>query len=114
MRINTRNQDGIMILGLNGMLRGGFESQSLTHQVKQLIADQPEPRVVVELSEVSLIDSSGVGELIASFTSVKKCGGQLKVCGAQERVAEVLRIVKLHVIVDMYDSQAEALASFAD
>ncbi len=113
LRITTRQQDDVTILDLSGSLMAGMPSQSLAQHVKQL-AGAETSRILVRLNEVTCIDSCGVGELISSFTSVKKRGGILKVCGANDRVGEVLRIVRLGAVMDMYDNEAEALGSFAE
>ncbi len=118
LRIDTRQTDNVTVLDLNGALMFGPESQLLAQHVKKLAAaqtptDGDAPQVLIRLNELTCIDSCGVGELIASFTTVKKCGGVLKVCEAGARVAEVLRIVRLQALVDLYETEAEALASFA-
>jgi anti-anti-sigma factor len=112
LRIEARSHDNVTILTLSGLLTSGIGCQSLAQHVKHL-ATAGLPRVLVQLNDVSLIDSAGVGELISSFTCVKKSGGVLKVCGANDRVGEVLRIVRLPAIIDVYAGEAEALASFA-
>ena len=112
LSIDTRQADDVTVLDLSGDLMFGPPSQSLAHYVKQLTAGNP-LRILVNLDEVTCIDSCGVGELIASFTSVKKSGGVLKVSGPSDRVSEVLRIVRLPAIVDVYDTEDEALASFS-
>ena len=113
LRIDTRQSDAVTILDLTGELVFGPGSQSLAQHIKQLVADNRTP-ILVRLDGVSFIDSCGVGELIAGFTSVRKNGGTLKISGAGERVSEVLKIVRLPLVIDVYDSEAEALASFGD
>ena len=112
MRIDSRKQNDVTILTPSGALMAGLQTQSLAQHVKQLIAGGGAQQVLIQLSDVSMIDSAGVGELISSFTSVKKSGGVLKLCGANDRVGEVLRIVRLPTIIEVYETEGEALASF--
>lgn len=113
LRIDTRDADGVAVLELSGDLVFGPTSHSLAQHIKQLVASN-QNRVLVNLDGVTFIDSCGVGELIAGFTSVRKSGGVLKVSGANDRVGEVLRIVRVPVIMDVFDTEEEALAAFAD
>ena len=112
LHIDALTRDNVTILKLSGRLTSGIGCQSLAQHIRQMVATGS-PRVLVQLNEVSLIDSAGVGELISSFTCVKKSGGLLKVSGANERVGEVLRMVRLPAIIDVFAGEAEALASFA-
>ena len=77
LHIDARMHDNVPILKLSGRLTSGIGCQSLAQHIRQMVATGS-PRVLVQLNEVSLIDSAGVGELISSFTSVKKSGGLLK------------------------------------
>lgn len=112
-RIDTRRADGVTVLDLSGDLTFGPTSHSLAQHIRELVADQ-QARILVNLADVKFIDSCGVGELISGFTSVKKSGGVLKVSGAGDRVSEVLRIVRLPLVIEVFDTEAEALASFAE
>jgi anti-sigma B factor antagonist len=112
LRIDTRDAQGITVVQLSGRLAAGTESQSLAEHVKQLVQQQ-KTRVLVNLEQLTWIDSCGVGELIASFTSVKKSGGTLKLAGPKDRVLEILQIVRMPQVVEIHETEHEALASFA-
>lgn len=113
LQIETRQAGDVTVLDLTGDLVFGPSSNSLAQHIKQLVAGN-QTRVLVTMDGVTFIDSCGVGELISGFTSVKKSGGVLKVSGPNERVSEVLRIVRLPLVINVYDTEAEALARFAD
>lgn len=113
LNIDTRQVENVTVLDLTGDLVFGPSSNSLAQHIRQLAAGD-ETRILVNLDGVTFIDSCGVGELIAGFTSVRKGGGVLKVSGANDRISEVLRIVRLPLVIDVYETEPEALASFAD
>jgi anti-sigma B factor antagonist len=112
LRIETRDANGIAVLDLHGGLGFGLASQSLAQQVKELVA-RGTKRIVVNLAGVAVIDSGGVGELIACYTTVKKLGGTLKLAGARDQVREVLQIVRLPAVVEVFETVELALTSFA-
>ena len=110
--VSVREKDGIVVLDVRGRLVFGHDGPTLVERVKQLVAAK-QLSVLINLAEVTFIDSSGVGELVASLSSVKKAGGTLKAFGAPPLVRDVLRIVRVTTIIDVYDTEPEALASFA-
>lgn len=113
LTINTRDVDNVKVLDLRGDLVFGPTTNALAQHIRQLVADN-QRRVLVNLNDVTFIDSCGVGELISGFTSVKKSGGVLRVCGAGEGVDKVLRIVRLPLLIEVFETEAEALANFGD
>jgi anti-sigma B factor antagonist len=112
LSIDEREKNGVTILDLNGRLVFGPDSQTLNQQVKRLVAQQ-KTRILVNLSGISFIDSCGVGELVASLSTVKKSDGVLKAAAPTSMVKEVLRIVRVTKIIDIYNTEEEALASFS-
>jgi anti-sigma B factor antagonist len=111
LSIDERENDGVTILELTGRLVFGADSQSLNQLVKRLVAER-KTRILVNLAGISFIDSCGVGELVASLSTVKKSDGVLKAAAPTAIVREVLRIVRVTKIIDIYNTEAEALASF--
>src|SRR5205085_10365320 len=93
LRIDVRTVGEVTVLDLSGHLIVGQESQSLSQRVKQLVAEQ-KSKVLLNLKEVTFIDSCGVGELVSSYTTLKKTGGALKLAAPQKMVFEVLRIAR--------------------
>ena len=69
-------------------------------------------KLLLNLSEVSYIDSSGIGEMVSGFTTVTNNGGQLKLLGLSKRVKDLLQITKLYTVFEVYDDEAEAVRSF--
>lgn len=111
LQIDKQETDGVTVLRLQGRLVLGDASLQLAERVKQLVSEQT-TKILVNLEEVTYIDSCGIGDLIASFTSVRKSGGTLKVCGPRGHVLQVLQLVKFPAVVEVYASEQEALASF--
>lgn len=111
LTIDLREKDGVTILDLNGRLVFGPEAQSLSQRVRQLVADG-KAQLLVNMSGVTFIDSCGVGELIAGFTTASKSNGTLKLTSPIPLVAEVLRIVRVPKIVEIFEAEEQALASF--
>jgi anti-sigma B factor antagonist len=109
--IEIRDVGGITVLDLSGSLVLGREPQSLSHRIKQLVADQ-RLSLLLNAQAVSVIDSSGVGDLVASFTLVKKAGGSLKVSGPSPFVRDVLRIARIPTMIEVFDTEEAALKSF--
>ncbi len=77
LRINTRDAGGVTVLELSGHIALGSEPGALGDCVKQLLTEKKR-RILLNVQKVTFIDSSGVGELVTSFTTVKKSGGSLK------------------------------------
>jgi anti-sigma B factor antagonist len=105
-------QGDVTVLTLSGMLRMGLEADQLKSRLQALMA-RNRTNILLNVDELSFIDSYGLGELVASLTTVKKSGGSLKLTKPTEFVREVLRTTRLTSLFASYDSEAEALASFS-
>jgi anti-sigma B factor antagonist len=70
-------------------------------------------KILLNLGEVSYIDSSGIGELVSGFTTVQNAGGQLKLVGLSKRVKDLLQITKLYTVFEAFDDETEAVRSFS-
>jgi anti-sigma B factor antagonist len=112
LRINARNVGDVTVLDLSGTLVAGLGLETLRSRIEQLIAAQ-RLKIVLNAKEVSVIDSSGVGDLVGSFSLVKKAGGTLKIANPTKIVREVLRIARLPTIIEIHDTEEAALSSFA-
>lgn len=113
LEIHPRDAHGILILDLSGRLTGGTGAASLSQRVKQLVAEN-QRILLLNLSGVAFIDSSGVGELVTAFSTAKKVGGMLKLACPTKMVHEVLRMTRILTIIETFSTEAEALASFPD
>ena len=109
--LKERQAGDVTILDLNGEVRIGDSSVALRDSMRKL-ADQGKKKVLLNLAGVKYIDSTGIGELIASYTTIKRQAGQLKLLNLTDRVQNLLVITKLLTVFDSYDNEAEALKSF--
>ena len=111
LELKERQAGDVTILDLNGEVRIGQGSISLRDSIRKL-ADEGKKKVLLNLAGVKYMDSSGVGELIANYTTIKRQGGQLKLLNLTDRIQNLLVITKLLTVFDAYDNEAEALKSF--
>ena len=109
--VKERQAGDVTILDLSGEVRIGEGSISLRDSIRKL-ADEGKNKVLLNLAGVKYIDSSGIGELIANYTTISRKGGQLKLLKLTDRVQNLLVITKLLTVFDSYDDEAEALKSF--
>jgi anti-sigma B factor antagonist len=109
--VNERQAGDVTILDLTGEVRLGDSSVALRDSVRKL-ADGGKNKVLLNLAGVKYIDSSGIGELIANYTTISRQGGQLKLLNLTDRIQNLLVITKLLTVFDSYDDEAEALKSF--
>jgi anti-sigma B factor antagonist len=111
LEAKSRESGGVTVVDVIGRLVFGPESRTLNQAVKQLVADG-KTQVLLNLQQVTFIDSCGVGEIVAAFSTVKKSGGHLKLCSPTKMVGEVLRLVRVPTLVESFDSETDALAAF--
>ncbi len=111
MKTTTRKVDKLVILDLKGKITIGTGDVMLREHINKVL-DQGERNIILNMGEVTYMDSSGVGELISSYTSVTKRGGKLKLLNLTGKIKNLLHITQLITIFEIYDSEAEAVASF--
>ena len=109
--LKERQAGDVTILDLTGEVRIGEGSISLRDSIRKL-ADAGKNKVLLNLAGVKYMDSSGVGELIANYTTLSRQGGQLKLLNLTDRIQNLLVITKLLTVFDSYENEAEALKSF--
>lgn len=112
LKINVRETGGVLILDLNGRITLGEEAASLRDTLREQI-DSGQKNILLNLAEVSYIDSSGLGQLVGSFATVTSRGGQLKLLNLQKRLHELMQVTKLITVFEVYTTEAAALRSFA-
>jgi anti-sigma B factor antagonist len=112
MHVEIRKTQDVVVVDLNGKLTAGLGDQILRDTVDALVADKWR-KIVLNLSDVSFMDSAGVGELVAGLRRARKDGASLKLLNANERVHSTLYIAKLLPIFEIYSSEKEALESFS-
>ncbi len=111
MTISTREVSHVTIVDINGRITLGDETELLRDTVRRLIAANKK-KIVLNLARVDFIDSSGVGELVSSFTAVRNSGGDLKLLGLTKKVHDVLNVTKLYTVFDIKDDEFTAVKSF--
>src|ERR1700723_4426989 len=111
MKASTRQVDGITIVDLSGRITLGEGSVVLRDTIKDLLG-KGQKRILLNLGVVSYIDSSGIGELVSAFTSVRNQGGELKLLNLTKKVHDLLQITKLYTVFDVRDDEASAIASY--
>jgi len=111
MEINRRENNNIVILDINGEI-DLYNAPDIKDTIKELI-DEEKRQIIINLEKVSYIDSSGIGVLISSLSNLKKVGGALKIINVYASVKKVFELTKLTSFFDIFDSEDEALGSFA-
>jgi anti-anti-sigma factor len=109
--LNERRIGVVTVLDLKGRVRISGGTLALHKSVRCLV-DEGKTQILLNLSQVTHIDSSGLGELIASRATVTNKGGELKLSHLTERMREVMTITKLLTVFDTYNNEEEAVASF--
>ncbi len=111
MNIAIREVSHVTIVDINGRISLGDETGKLRDTVRQLISADKK-KIVLNLAHVDYIDSSGVGELVSSFTAVRNQGGDLKLLNLTKKVQDVLYVTKLYTVFDIKDDEFNAVKSF--
>jgi anti-sigma B factor antagonist len=111
MKATVRQVEGVVVVDLSGRIKFGEGSSILRDTVKDLLS-KGQKNILLNLGDISYIDSSGIGELVAAFTSVRSQGGELKLLHLTKKVHDLLQITKLYTVFDVKDDEAEAIAAF--
>ncbi len=111
LKIASREVAHVMILDIHGRIVLGDEIGDLRDAVRNLLAEGKK-KIILNLAGVDYIDSSGVGELVGSFTTVRKAGGELKLLSLTQKVQDVLYVTKLYTVFDIKDDEFTAVRSF--
>jgi len=111
MKIKSREADGITILDISGEMYGGPDNMELVNTVTELAKDK-KLDLLVNLSKVKWISSTGLGILVSARSRFSKEGGVIKLCQPNERVLGILQVTRLNLIFDVYPNEDEALKSF--
>lgn len=111
LNIAERRSDSVVILDLEGKIRLGQGNLELHESLRRLV-ETGEKKILLNLANVSNIDSSGLGELIAGYATLQKNGGDLKLFNLTDRVSELMMITKLLTVFEVYDNEEQAIESF--
>ncbi len=111
VKLNSRQVGNVTVLDLAGRITLGEGSSTMRDALKDVLA-QGHNKILLNLGEVSYIDSSGIGELVSAFTTVTNQGGQLKLLGLNKRVKDLLQITKLYTVFEVFDEESTAMRSY--
>ncbi len=111
MHVEVREKSGVVIVDMKGKLTSGLGDQILRESIDELLAEGKK-KILLNLSDVSFVDSAGVGELVAGLRTAKRFGAALKLLNASERVQGTLYMARLLPIFELYGDEAEAVATF--
>ncbi len=111
MKIETRTAGDVHVLDCSGKITLGEGTMAIRNTVREVLKNGGK-KIVLNLSEVNYIDSSGIGELVSTFTTVTNAGGQLKLLNLTKKIQELLAITKLLTVFSVYQTEQEAISSF--
>lgn len=111
LKIVKRQNGNVVVLDMEGKIRIGEESVALRDTLREL-SKNGEKQILVNLANVSHVDSSGLGELVGGFVSIQKNDGELKLLNLTDRISELMMITKLLTVFDVYSNEEAAVNSF--
>ena len=112
VKLTTRQVGDVTVIDAAGRITLGEGASAFRDMIRDLAA-KGDRKLLLNLSEVSYIDSSGIGELVSGFTTVTNHGGSLKLVGLSKRVKDLLQITKLYTVFEVFDDEADAIRSFS-
>ena len=111
VKLTTRQVGDVTVVDVAGRITLGEGSSVLRDAMRDLVSKN-QKKILLNLGEVSYIDSSGIGELVSGFTTVTNGGGSLKLLNLNKRVKDLLQITKLYTVFDVHEDEASAIRSF--
>ncbi len=111
MKASTRQVEEVIVMDLSGRITLGEGSVVLKDNIRELLA-KGNKKILLNLGNVNYIDSSGIGELVSAFTTVRNQGGELKLLNLTKKVHDLLQITKLYTVFDVKDDEATAIKAF--
>jgi anti-sigma B factor antagonist len=111
MKATNRQVDGVAVVDMSGRITLGEGSVVLRDTIRDLIG-KGNKKILLNLGDVTYIDSSGIGELVSAFTAVRREGGELKLLNLTKKVHDQLQITKLYTVFDIKDDEATAIKAF--
>jgi anti-sigma B factor antagonist len=112
VKLTTRQVGDVTVMDVAGRITLGEGSATLRDAMRDMVS-KGQKKILLNLGEVSYIDSSGIGELVSGFTTVTNSGGALKLLNLNKRVKDLLQITKLYTVFDVHEDEAGAIRSFA-
>jgi len=111
MKASNRQINGVTVVDMSGRITLGEGSVVLRDSIRDLVA-KGQKKILLNLGDVTYIDSSGIGELVSAFTTVRTQGGELKLLNLTKKVHDLLQITKLYTVFDIKDDETAAVGSF--
>jgi anti-sigma B factor antagonist len=112
VKLTTRQVGNVSVIDVEGRITLGEGSSALREALRDLVTKK-QMQILLNLGDVSYIDSSGIGELVSGYTTVSNSGGQLKLLNLNKRVKDLLQITKLYTVFEVHEDEAAAIRSFA-
>lgn len=112
VKLTTRQVGDVTVVDAAGRITLGEGASSFRDTIRNL-ADKGTKKLLVNLGDVTYIDSSGIGEMVSSYTTVTNHGGQLKLLGLNKRVKDLLQVTKLYTVFEVFEDEPAAVRSFA-
>ena len=111
MKATNRQVEGVAVVDMSGRITLGEGSVVLRDSIRDLIG-KGQKKILLNLGDVTYIDSSGIGELVSAFTAVRREGGELKLLNLTKKVHDLLQITKLYTVFDVKDDETAAVKAF--
>jgi|ERR1039457_4001656 anti-sigma B factor antagonist len=111
VKLTTHQKGEVIIVVASGKLTMGEGTSALRTKIRELVASGSR-RIVLNMADVSYMDSSGMGELIAAHTTVTTAGGEIKLLNLAKRVHDLLKLTKLYTVFEAFEDEASAVDSF--
>jgi anti-sigma B factor antagonist len=111
-KLSPRQVGDVTVIDVSGRITLGEGSSNLREGIRETVA-KGNKKILLNLADVTYIDSSGIGELVSGFTSVANAGGQLKLINLTKRVKDLLQITKLYTVFEVFEDETAAVRSFA-
>lgn len=111
MKINTRDADGVRIIELQGKITIGAGDTQLRDVIVKSV-EEGQKNILLDMGGVTTLDSSGIGELVGSYTTVTNRGGKLKLLHLPSKISDLLQVTQLITVFEVYEDEKKAVESF--
>ena len=111
VKLSTRQVGNVTVIDVAGRITLGEGSSALRETLRDLVAKN-QNKILLNLADVTYIDSSGIGELVSGYTTVTNTGGSLKLLNLNKRVKDLLQITKLYTVFEVHEDEAAAIRSY--
>jgi anti-sigma B factor antagonist len=112
VKLTSRQVGDVTVVDAAGRITLGEGASAFREKIREMVNNNNK-KILLNLGDVTYIDSSGIGELVSGFTTVTNSGGQLKLVGLSKRVKDLLQITKLYTVFEVFDDEAQAVRSFS-